>query len=171
MSWPAKYAEESGAHWYALGLPVGFTSVPANPVVPRQPFRITRSDDGKHRGNARYQAELRKKPEPKITRDRQADRLLRINSSPEHVKCAVTRSACLANKICFAPKRRNSCYTQLARARPGVDYAHVLHIFIRDANIKLLLGKKLYNCVLYFDRIFRLAHQLPADRQREQYDN
>ena len=139
--------------------------------APRQLFRITRGDDGEHRGNTRYQAQFTKKPEPQITRDRQADRLLRVNSSPEHVKCAVTRSARSANKICLVPKRRNSCYTQLARARPGVDYAHVLHIFIRDANIKLLLGKKLYNCVLYFDRIFRLAHQLPADRQREQYDN
>ena len=113
--------------------------------APRQLFRITRGDDGEHRGNARYQAELTKKPEPQITRNRQADRLLRVNSSPEHVKCAVTRSARLANKICFVPKRRNSCYTQLARARPGADYAHVFHSLVRDANIELLFGKKLYN--------------------------
>ncbi len=32
--------------------------------APGQLFRITRGDDGEHRGNARYQAELTKKPEP-----------------------------------------------------------------------------------------------------------
>src|ERR1700730_7076423 len=93
--------------------------------APRQLFRITRGDDGEHRGNARYQAELTKKPEPQITRKSQADRLLRVKSSTEHVKCGITASIRSANKISFLPKRRNSCYTQLARLRPGVDYAHV----------------------------------------------
>ena len=93
--------------------------------------------------------------------------MLRGDSSPEHVKCAVTRGARSANNLGLVPKRGNSRYLQLARARPGVDHAHVFHIFVRDAYIKLLLGKELYNCVLYFDRIFRLGRHFPADGQRK----